>query len=381
MKKLLCTLALLAVVATSFAQTVEKTEYTAYIGETTVNHQGSYTPDFRFDATNRKVRNVILLIGDGMGLAAVNAGMYANGGELTLTNLHTFGFVRTQSDDNFTTDSAASGTAYATGQKTTNGFVGMDPGKNAIPNIPEMLSPLGYACGVVSTDDLNGATPASFYAHQDSRNKTDEIWADLPSACLDFVSAGSTEVFAKRPEETRNAIEKRYNMVGSLSEVDGAASPVMYLPPSVQLADRGNYLPATTRKAIEYLSKQSKKGFFLMVEGARIDKEEHSNNTYGFVREMLDFDKAIEEAIRFAEKDGHTLVIVSADHETGGVALRGGDPEKGFIRTSFASGSHTPITVPLFAFGPKSQQFQCFLENSDVANKIMEILTGKNPNK
>ena len=143
MKKILCTLALLAVVATSFAQTVEKTEYTAYIGETTVNHQGSYTPDFRFDATNRKVRNVILLIGDGMGLAAVNAGMYANGGELTLTNLHTFGFVRTQSDDNFTTDSAASGTAYATGQKTTNGFVGMDPDKNAIPNIPEMLSPLG----------------------------------------------------------------------------------------------------------------------------------------------------------------------------------------------------------------------------------------------
>ncbi|MBO7488396.1 MAG: alkaline phosphatase [Bacteroidales bacterium] len=377
MKKILCAIAMLAIMAPVFAQTVEKTEFTGYVGETTVSKQSTYTPDFRVDGKNAKVRNVILLIGDGMGLAAVNAGMYANGGELTLTNLHTFGFVRTQSDDNFTTDSAASGTAYATGKKTTNGFVGMDPGKNAIPNIPEMLSPLGYACGVVSTDDLNGATPASFFAHQDSRNKTDEIWADLPSACLDFVSAGSTGVFAQRPEATRNAIEKRYNMVGSLNEVDGTASPVMYLPPSVALAERGDYLPATTRKAIEYLSKQSKKGFFLMVEGARIDKEEHSNNTYGFVREMLDFDKAIEEAIRFAEKDGHTLVLISADHETGGVALRGGDPEKGFIRTAFASTGHTAITVPIYAYGPQSKNFQCFLENSDVANKILEILGGK----
>lgn len=381
MKKFLCAIILLAMTFPVFSQEIEKTEFTGYIGETTVQHQGSYTPDFRFDGSNRKVRNVILLIGDGMGLAAVNAGMYANGGELTLTNLHNFGFVRTQSDDNFTTDSAASGTAYATGQKTTNGFVGMDPGKNAIPNIPEKLSPLGYACGVISTDDLNGATPASFFAHQDSRNKTDEIWADLPSAHLDFVSAGSTEVFEKRPEATKEAIAKRYTMVERLSEVDGAASPVMYLPPSVQLADRGDYLPATTRKAIEYLSKQSKKGFFLMVEGARIDKEEHSNNTYGFVREMLDFDKAIEEAIRFAEKDGHTLVLISADHETGGVALRGGDPEKGFIRTAFASTGHTAITVPIYAYGPQSQQFRCFLENSDVSNLIVEILAGKKMKK
>ena len=381
MKKILCTLALLAIVVPVLAQEVEKTEYTAYIGETTVNKQSSYTPDFKFDGTNRKVRNVILLIGDGMGLAAVNAGMYANGGELTVTNLQTYGYVRTQSDDNFTTDSAASGTAYATGQKTNNGYLGKNPDKENIPNIPERLAPLGFACGVVSTDNLNGATPAAFFAHQESRNATEEIWADLPAASLDFASAGTMGVYEEQPEATREAIKARYTLVGDIDAVDGAAAPVLYLPPSVALADRGNYLPATTRKAIEYLSKQSKKGFFLMVEGARIDKEEHSNNTYGFVREMLDFDKAIEEAIRFAEKDGHTLVIISADHETGGVALRGGDPSKGYIRTAFASTNHTPITVPLFAFGPQSQQFRCFQENSDVSNKIMEILTGKNPNK
>ena len=381
MKKIITALVLLALTAPVFAQDVEKTEFTAYIGETTVNNQGSYTPDFKYDGTNRKVRNVILLIGDGMGLAAVNAGMYANGGELTLTNLHTYGYVRTQSDSDFTTDSAASGTAYATGQKTTNSFLGMNPAKEAIPNIPERLEPLGFACGVVSTDNLNGATPAAFFAHQESRNATAEIWADLPAAHLDFASAGTMGVFEEQSDSTRTAILERYTLVDNLDAVDGAAAPVLFLPPSVALAERGDYLPATTRKAIEYLSKQSKKGFFLMVEGARIDKEEHSNNTYGFVREMLDFDKAVEEAIRFAEKDGHTLVIISADHETGGVALRGGDPDQGFIRTAFASTSHTGITVPLFAFGPQSQQFRCFQENSDVSNKIVEILTGRNPAK
>ena len=377
MKKFLCLLVLMAFTAPGFAQEVEKTEYTAYIGETSVSNQSTYTPSFRIDGSNAKVRNVILLIGDGMGLAAVNAGMYANGGELTLTNLRTYGYVRTQSDDNFTTDSAASGTAYATGQKTNNGYLGKDPDKNDIPNIPEKLAPLGIACGVVSTDNLNGATPAAFFAHQESRDATAEIWADLPAARLAFVSAGSMPVFENQSDSTRAAILERYTLVNNVDAVDYAKSPVLFLPPSVALAERGDYLPETTRKAIEYLSKQSKKGFFLMVEGARIDKEEHSNNTYGFVREMLDFDKAVEEAIRFAEKDGHTLVIISADHETGGVALRGGDPDKGYIRTAFASTSHTAITVPLFAYGPQSQQFRCFQENSDVSNKIVKILSGK----
>ncbi|MBR5735718.1 MAG: alkaline phosphatase [Bacteroidales bacterium] len=377
MKKILCALFLLAFTVPSFAQEVEKTEFTAYYGETTVNNQSSYIPDFRIDGKNAKVRNVILLIGDGMGLAAVNAGMYANGGALTLTNLHTYGYVRTQSDDNFTTDSAASGTAYATGRKTNNGYIGKDPDKNDIPNIPEKLESYGIACGVISTDNLNGATPAAFFAHQESRNATAEIWADLPDARLDFVSAGSMPVFEEQSDSTRTAILERYTLVKNVDAVDNAAAPVLFLPPSVALDERGDYLPRTTRAAIEYLSKQSKKGFFLMVEGARIDKEEHSNNTDGFVREMLDFDKAIEEAIRFAEKDGHTLVIISADHETGGVALRGGDPEKGYIRTAFASTSHTAITVPLFAYGPQSQQFRCFQENSDVSNKIVKILTGK----
>ena len=101
-------------------------EARAFSGEVYVDQQSTYTPDFKIDGSNAKVKNIILLIGDGMGVGAVNAAMYANGGMLTMTNLHTFGYVRTQSADNFTTDSAASGTAYATGQKTNNGYLGVN---------------------------------------------------------------------------------------------------------------------------------------------------------------------------------------------------------------------------------------------------------------
>ena len=376
MKKLISSLFLLAVSAALFAQ-VEKKEFTGYVGETTVEHQGSYTPSFKVDGSNAKIRNVILMIGDGMGLAAVNAGMYANGGELTLTNLRSFGYVRTQSANNFTTDSAASGTAYACGIKTNNNYLGVDPDKNAVPNLPEKLEPLGFACGVLSTDDLNGATPGAFFAHQPHRNMTPQIWADLANSHLAFASAGTMSVFEKQSEETRNAILGKFTLVDKVEDVDQMAAPVLFLPPSVQLYERGDYLPVTTRKAIEFLAAQKGKGFFLMVEGARIDKEEHNNNTAKLIPEMLDFDKAVEEAIRFAEKDGHTLVLVSADHETGGVALRGGRPAEGYIQTAFTSTSHTAIAVPIYAYGPKSDLFRCYQENSDVSNKIFELLTGK----
>ena len=338
--------------------------------------QGSYTPSFKVDGKEIKVKNVILMIGDGMGLGAVTSAFYANGGELTMMNLKTMGYVRTQSASDFTTDSAASGTAYACGQKTTNGYVGMNPDKEPIANIPEKLAPLGYACGVVSTDDVNGATPASFFAHQAERGATEPIWADLPASKLSFISAGTQSRFESLPLKIQDDIKKKFAVVYSPEEaaaVEGKS--IMYLPETVESVKRGNYLPETTQMAIDYLSKQSKKGFFLMVEGARIDKHSHGNDYVGCVTETLDFDKAIEAAIRFAEADGHTLVIISADHETGALSLRGGDIEENTIKGVYVSKGHSPITVPLFAYGPKSRHFSGIQHNSDVSNKIVEILS------
>ena len=358
-------IALLAGILAVNAQ--DKREIKAFTGNTYVTQQGSYTPSFRNDGSKAKVRNVILLIGDGMGTGAVNAAMYANGGELTMTNLKTMGYVRT----------AASGTAYATGQKTKNGYLGVDTSAVSIMNLPEKLAPLGYACGVLSTDDLNGATPAAFFAHQRSRGASKEIWADLAESSLVFASAGSRKTFENQPMKTRDSISDKFEVVYSPDDAKIAGSDrLVYLPESVQYDERGDYLPSTTEMAIEYLSERGK-GFFLMVEGARIDKEEHGNNFKGMVRETLDFDKAVEAAIRFAEEDGHTLVIISADHETGAVTLGHCNPSDGYASGTFASSGHSPVMVPLFAYGPRSGEFTGTQENSDVSNKIFRILTGK----
>lgn len=340
--------------------------------------QSTYTPSFKNDGKECKVKNVILLIGDGMGLGAVASSMYANDG-LTMTNLQTVGFVRTQSANSFTTDSAASGTAYATGHKTNNGYLGVGPDKEPLANIPEKISSLGYACGVVTTDPITGATPGAFYAHQGSRGATEEIAADLAKSKLSFAAGGNTKAFNSLPMSTQDAIKKAFKVTFTAEEAASAVEGdgnVAFFPENVG-DGRGDYLPATTEMAIRYLSKKSKKGFFLMVEGAHIDHGAHSNKYEQTIVETLDFDKAVEAAVRFAEQDGHTLVIISADHETGGIALRGGSIEENRVQCTFSTGGHSPVMVPLFAYGPKSKRFSCVQENSDVSNKIVEILTNK----
>lgn len=348
-----------------------------------VKPQGSYTPSFEVDGADKAPLNIILMIGDGMGMSHIATAMYANGGELTMTNLKTCGWVRTQSATHFTTDSAASGTAYATGEKTHNSAIGMDVDDKPITNLPEKLAEKGIVSGIVTTDDLDGATPSAFFAHQPKRYMSAEIWADIPSSKLSFFAAGSAEAFANQTYETQDAIQKRFEVVNNLAEVTPGAARVGYLPPKAETAsvndNRGDFLPATTQYAMEFLSSKAAegKGFFLMVEGARIDKSSHNNDYPAMVRETLDFDKAVEAAVRFAEKDGNTLVIISADHETGALTLKEGNPGTGSMEGVFVSKGHTPSPVPLFAYGPGSQKFMGVQENSDVSNKIAGLLLGE----
>lgn len=334
----------------------------------------AYVPDFKKDGSDAKIRNVILMIGDGMGNGAVATAFYANNHALTMTSLRSMGYVCTQSANRFTTDSAASGTAYATGHKTNNRCLGVLPDGSPVKNIPETVVPLGYAAGVVSTDDVHGATPAAFYAHQPDRKMVPEIWGDVAGSYLSFLSAGDSKVYAKQSEQTRAAIEKTFKVVYKPEDASATDERVLYLPETVKTGKRGEYLPETTQMAIDFLSAKSKKGFFLMVEGARIDKEAHGNRLKEEISEALDFDKAVEVAVRFAEKDGHTLVVISADHETGGLVMRSSNPEKGVVEAVYSSNDHTPCFVPLFAYGPHSRDFACIQENSDVANKIMQLM-------
>ena len=346
--------------------------------------QGSYHPTYSSDGADYRPMNIILMIGDGTGLAQISAGYFANNEELTYANLKHMGWVTTKSADAFTTDSAASGTAYAGGYKTYNGAVGVDVKKRPQPNIPERVIKNGIISGVVSTDDLNGATPAAFFAHQPQRGMTDEIWADLPSSVLKYFAAGSQDVFEARPLETQKAINKVFTVVNSLDDPKiAAADRVGVLPPKVEtgyiVKGRTDFLPRATRQAIDFLHQRAKdgKGFFLMVEGARIDKACHGNDFPSAVKELLDFDKAIAEAIKFADEDGNTLVVISADHETGGMVVLNGDPKKGNEEGLYVSTWHTATPVPIFAYGPHAQDFMGVQGNEQVAQKILKLLLDK----
>ena len=375
MKKVLFLTLALAACLTANAQKIVKGSIEG------VPAQGSYQPTYSSDGAAYLPKNVILMIGDGTGLAQISAGFFANNEELTYANLKHMGWVTTKSADNFTTDSAASGTAYATGQKTYNGAVGVDMEKRPIVNIPERLAPLGIISGVVSTDNMNGATPASFFAHQPQRGMTDEIWADLPGSVLRYFAAGSKEVFEKRPEATQKAVKEAFTIVDEVGSDEAAtAERLGVLPPAVETGyivnGRTDFLPKATREAIDFLRTRTEegKGFFLMVEGARIDKACHNNDFPSAVKELLDFDQAIAEAIKFADEDGNTLVVISADHETSGLAIWGGDPSKGNVEGVHVSGWHTAIPVPIFSYGPHAQDFMGVQGNEQVAQKILKLL-------
>lgn len=377
MKRILLSAAVVLICTSSFAQRIVKG-----VIENAPKHE-TYQPTFRSDGSKKAPKNIILMIGDGTGLGQIASGYYANGGALTVTNLKAWGWVTTQSADEFTTDSAASGTAYACGQKTNNYSVGVDTEGKPMPNIPEIVAEKGIISGVLSTDDLNGATPAAFFAHQKNRGMTAEIWADLPSSKLSFWSAGSQEKFEAQSAETRAAILEQFTVVKSLNDpVAASATRLGYLPTAVESGyikdGRTDYLPTTTRYALRFLKERCarRKGFFIMIEGARIDKASHANVYDSMVLEMLDFDQAIEEAIRFADEDGETLVIISADHETGGATIWSGEPEKGNMQGVFISDWHTPSPVPIFAYGPHSQDFMGIQGNEEVAQKIIRLLTG-----
>ena len=349
-----------------------------------VPRQGSYQPTFKSDGANKKPLNIILMIGDGTGLAQIASGYFANNNQLTVMNLKHLGLVTTRSATDFTTDSAASGTAYACGIKTFNYSIGVDLAKNPAPNIPEIVAKKGIVSGVVSTDALDGATPAAFFAHQPNRGMANEIWADLPESELIFFAAGDKERFESRPDSTQKAVKEVFTVVDNLNDPAYAkVARLGYLPTKVEAGyivdGRTDFLPKSARYAMDFLKDHSnrKKGFFLMVEGARIDKACHANQFESMVKEMLDFDKAIAEAIKFADEDGNTLVIISADHETGGLAVAEGNPARGEASGNYVYTWHSAIPVPLFAYGPHAQDFMGVQGNEEVGQKIINLLTGK----
>lgn len=333
-----------------------------------------YTPSYKSDKKEIPVKHVILLIGDGNGLTQISSSVLANGGQLTLTQLKSIGFLKTQSADDFTTDSAAAGTALATGSKTNNRAIGVDTSGNTLLNITELLSQKGILSGCITTDDITGATPASFYAHQKDRSDIELIAKDLLKSKLSLFVGGGAKTFEMADWKTTG-----FNIVNHVDEIPNSKNNKIgcFLGegeevPSV-LEGRGNKLADATKNGLAFLHAKNTP-FFLMVEGAKIDTYGHFNKVSGIVSEGIDFDKAITEAIKFADQTGNTLVIVTADHETSGYSIPQGNLENRMIEGSFTTDDHTGTMVPIFAYGPYSQEFSGVYENNEVFKKIRKVL-------
>ncbi|WBL24627.1 alkaline phosphatase [Zunongwangia sp. HGR-M22] len=327
-----------------------------------------YKPTFKYDGAHEPVKNVILLIGDGNGLSQISSSVLANNGELTLTQLKNIGFIKTSSADDFTTDSAAAGTALATGEKTNNRAIGVNTAGNKIPNLTEVLNDKGFNTAVITTDEITGATPSAFYAHQKDRGMNAEIAQDLLKSKLTFFAGGGAKYFSN---------QNTFEIAANLEDIaDNKSDRLGYFMaeggvPSV-LDGRKDLLPKTVENALTFLN--SEKPFFMMVEAAQIDKFGHFNMTNGIVTEGIDFDKAITKAIQFADKNPATLVIITADHETSGFSIPQGNIKNHEIEGDFTTHDHTATMVPVFAYGPYADIFRGVYENNEIFNKILEVL-------
>ena len=326
-----------------------------------------YVPAYEF-AAGQPPKNVILMIGDGNGLAQISAARLANGGQLTLTNLRHVGLMNTTSADDPVTDSAAAGTAMATGQKSNNRAIGVDTAGRALPTVVEILSERNFLTGIVTTDAIYGATPSAFYAHTPERDDTDGIVSDLVDSDLSFFIAGG--------ESQQETIGDRFTAATSLEAFTDLKQPTAVYHGAEKMPTvrngREDFLPRSIGKALSVLEKEANP-FFLLVEGAQIDNGGHANDIATVVTEMLDFDLAVAEALRFADRDGETLVIITADHETGGLGVAGGTHE-GTVRADFLSVDHTGILVPVFAYGPGADRFTGVFDNTAIHRKILAAL-------
>ncbi|WKV13824.1 alkaline phosphatase [Marivirga harenae] len=331
--------------------------------------------------------NVILMIGDGMGMSQLSSVYYFKEGEVNISRFKHTGFSRTSSATQKITDSGAAGTAMANGVKTYNGAIGVDVDTNKVENLVKIVSRRNYSTGIIATSTLTHATPASFFAHSDARGKEDAMAAQMHNSEVDFFAAGGLKHFNKRNDGV-NYLDSLMAFgftvdTSALITKDEISADKKYgfllqngaMPKKID--GRDEFLPNATSLAIEYF-KKIESPFFLMVEGSQIDWGGHDNHHEYLVGEMNDFDDAIGVALDFAEKEGNTTVVVTADHETGGYTLRSGKNEKGHtdynvINPSFSTGGHSAAMVPVLAYGPNAEVFTGIYENTEIFQKILNL--------
>lgn len=337
----------------------------------------TYRPTHRNDGGKGRIRNVIFLIGDGMGLSQITAAAYANCG-LTLMNFNYIGLQRNNALGAFTTDSAAGGSALATGERHANRHISMTEEGEAVPSLSDWFRGKGLPVGVVTLGNAVDATPTAFYGHSVERDNADELTRCLLDTPVDLLCGSGIRQFTERGDgiDLIGKLSKNYRFVRSIDEINAAEGRVVCIDERMdEAAEESNLglLAEATRAAIDKLQERGDKGFFLMVEGAKIDYAGHSRCLPGSVIEMLSFDLAVAEALKFADENGQTLVVVTADHETGGLVLLDGDEQSGRIMGVYTTDDHTPAMLPVFAYGPGADRFCGTYLNTEIARRIREL--------
>jgi alkaline phosphatase len=364
-----------------------------------------------------KVKNVIYVIGDGMGLGAVSSLVLAEDEVTGFEQAPVVGLAETCSANNYVTDSPAGGTALATGTRTNNGYLGVDPEGRQLTSILRKAQTLGKKTGIVVNTTLTEATPAAFYAGVTSRKMTYDIAKQFVESQVDIAIGGGLDHFINRPDSldlTATLIDKGYDVylhwetvlntssdkfVGILPLTDlhrresgnknaNAAEGqevclAAKLAAATESADVSHlseptvYLEKATAKALDVLSRNNKDGFFLMIESAIIDGYGHNNDSDGMVVEMKEFDCTLRQLVEYVDQHPETLLVVTADHETGGTgvdynSLDPNDPKP--VRLSFSTHGHTGTLVPIFAYGAGSEAFAGVMKNTDLPEKIEQLM-------
>lgn len=330
-------------------------------------------------------KNVIFLIGDGMGVTQISAGLYSNSNVLNLERAEYIGLHKSYSYDKLITDSAAGATAFACGVKTYNGAIGVNADTIPVKTLVEEAEEKNYKTGIIATSTIEHATPASFVAHDPYRKNYEAIAVDFLETDCEIFIGGGQKSFDRRESDDRTLSDefrkKGYTVISyvdqEITEIDMTdVEKLLYFTADgspLPVAQGRDYLQPATALAINHLDKENKDGFFLMVEGSQIDWGGHANDGKYIITEMLEFDKVVGEAIDFAEKDGNTLVVITADHETGGFAIQQ-ESKMDSLVTAFTSDYHTGDLIPVLAYGPGAEKFAGIYENTDIYHKIREAL-------
>lgn len=330
----------------------------------------------------KKVKNVILMIGDGMSLMHVYTAWAANRGKLWLENAQATGLSKTWAVKKLVTDSGSGGTSLATGVKTVYHAVGVDPEGKPLTSLVDVAKELGKDAGMAVTCRLWDATPCDFCCHNIDRDKEEELVGDYPTSGVDFVFGGGAQKFTNRKDGRdifKELQKKGYNVSRTLDDFfaydkNSRIFAVPYDKDTPLPDERGDLLARASMKGISLMN-QNKNGFFMMIEGSQLDDYGHFNQLDLLMKETLDFDQTVGEVMKWAAKDGETLVVVTADHETGGLTLVNGNKDEGRVECCFSTKDHSGAMVPVYAFGPGAENFTGIFENTDVFKKIKKLMT------